>query len=268
MQEEIFGPVLPIVTYRDLADAIAFVNARPRPLAALLLRIIRNESETGAHADDLRRRDDQRHAPALRAGRSPVWRRRGERLWRIPRHRGLPRVQSREGGVRRGAMEWRRTVASPVRPTHQLHSELHAPPGPHDLRGTDRGSQRRGDPRVDRTRLGPANRCRTLAVVVARLSVGSTRVTYKCSVGRLPMEGAPGRTAQRRGEERPTAFLRHHRRRDGACTPSAPSRSAPPPTARAPSSSATKPRSDCSHGWDAHSSRRGCMRSTKRCSTT
>ena len=32
MQEEIFGPVLPIVTYRDLADAIAFVNGRPRPL--------------------------------------------------------------------------------------------------------------------------------------------------------------------------------------------------------------------------------------------
>ena len=32
MQEEIFGPVLPIVTYRDLDDAIAFVNARPRPL--------------------------------------------------------------------------------------------------------------------------------------------------------------------------------------------------------------------------------------------
>ena len=33
MQEEIFGPVLPIVTYRDLDEAIAFVNARPRPLA-------------------------------------------------------------------------------------------------------------------------------------------------------------------------------------------------------------------------------------------
>jgi len=33
MQEEIFGPLLPVVTYRDLAEAIAFVNARPRPLA-------------------------------------------------------------------------------------------------------------------------------------------------------------------------------------------------------------------------------------------
>ncbi|CAG0982330.1 aldehyde dehydrogenase (NAD+) [Methylophilaceae bacterium] len=33
MQEEIFGPVLPVVTYRDIDDAIAYINARPRPLA-------------------------------------------------------------------------------------------------------------------------------------------------------------------------------------------------------------------------------------------
>ncbi|KAF1008152.1 MAG: Coniferyl aldehyde dehydrogenase [Luteibacter sp.] len=33
MREEIFGPILPIVPYRRLDDAIAYVNARPRPLA-------------------------------------------------------------------------------------------------------------------------------------------------------------------------------------------------------------------------------------------
>ncbi len=33
MRDEIFGPILPIVGYRSLNDAIAFVNARPRPLA-------------------------------------------------------------------------------------------------------------------------------------------------------------------------------------------------------------------------------------------
>jgi len=33
MQEEIFGPILPVVTYRDIDEAIAYVNARPRPLA-------------------------------------------------------------------------------------------------------------------------------------------------------------------------------------------------------------------------------------------
>jgi coniferyl-aldehyde dehydrogenase len=33
MHEEIFGPVLPVQTYRDLDEAITIVNARPRPLA-------------------------------------------------------------------------------------------------------------------------------------------------------------------------------------------------------------------------------------------
>ena len=33
MQEEIFGPVLPVVGYDSIDEAIAYVNARPRPLA-------------------------------------------------------------------------------------------------------------------------------------------------------------------------------------------------------------------------------------------
>ena len=33
MQEEIFGPLLPVIGYDTLDEAIAFVNARPRPLA-------------------------------------------------------------------------------------------------------------------------------------------------------------------------------------------------------------------------------------------
>lgn len=33
MQEEIFGPLLPVVPYGSIDEAIAFVNARPRPLA-------------------------------------------------------------------------------------------------------------------------------------------------------------------------------------------------------------------------------------------
>jgi acyl-CoA reductase-like NAD-dependent aldehyde dehydrogenase len=33
MREEIFGPLLPVVPYDDLEGAIAYVNARPRPLA-------------------------------------------------------------------------------------------------------------------------------------------------------------------------------------------------------------------------------------------
>jgi len=33
MREEIFGPVLPVVTYKSLDEAIEYVNSRPRPLA-------------------------------------------------------------------------------------------------------------------------------------------------------------------------------------------------------------------------------------------
>jgi coniferyl-aldehyde dehydrogenase len=33
MQEEIFGPILPVIAYRELDETIAYVNAHPRPLA-------------------------------------------------------------------------------------------------------------------------------------------------------------------------------------------------------------------------------------------
>lgn len=36
MCEEIFGPILPVVTVESLGAAIEFVNARPKPLAAYL----------------------------------------------------------------------------------------------------------------------------------------------------------------------------------------------------------------------------------------
>lgn len=33
MQEEIFGPILPVVTYDDFDEALAYINAKPNPLA-------------------------------------------------------------------------------------------------------------------------------------------------------------------------------------------------------------------------------------------
>ena len=36
MQEEIFGPILPLMTYTDLNDCIRFIRSRPRPLALYL----------------------------------------------------------------------------------------------------------------------------------------------------------------------------------------------------------------------------------------
>lgn len=37
LQQEIFGPVLPIIPYKTMDEAIAYVNARPRPLALYVM---------------------------------------------------------------------------------------------------------------------------------------------------------------------------------------------------------------------------------------
>ncbi len=37
MQEEIFGPVLPVVSYERLDDAITHINARATPVGAVLV---------------------------------------------------------------------------------------------------------------------------------------------------------------------------------------------------------------------------------------
>ena len=36
MTDEIFGPILPVMTFQSIDDAISFVNSRPKPLAAYL----------------------------------------------------------------------------------------------------------------------------------------------------------------------------------------------------------------------------------------
>ena len=46
MQEEIFGPVLPLIPYRSLEEAISFVQDRPRPLALYLFTQNRREEQS------------------------------------------------------------------------------------------------------------------------------------------------------------------------------------------------------------------------------
>ena len=45
MQDEIFGPLLPIVPYRQIDDAITYINARPRPLALYYFGYDRDEQQ-------------------------------------------------------------------------------------------------------------------------------------------------------------------------------------------------------------------------------
>ena len=60
MQEEIFGPILPVLEYSDLSDAIAKINARPKPLALYLFskdqqkqeRVLQETSSGGVCIND------------------------------------------------------------------------------------------------------------------------------------------------------------------------------------------------------------------------
>lgn len=45
MQEEIFGPLLPIVTYEDFDDALAFIQSKPKPLSLYLFSEDENATE-------------------------------------------------------------------------------------------------------------------------------------------------------------------------------------------------------------------------------
>jgi aldehyde dehydrogenase (NAD+) len=45
MQEEIFGPILPVLSYRDLDEAVAVVNSRPKPLALYFFSRDRSRQE-------------------------------------------------------------------------------------------------------------------------------------------------------------------------------------------------------------------------------
>ncbi|OCR02113.1 aldehyde dehydrogenase [Oscillatoriales cyanobacterium USR001] len=60
MKDEIFGPILPVLEYDDLGDAIAQINARPKPLALYIFskdkgkqeRILRETSSGGVCIND------------------------------------------------------------------------------------------------------------------------------------------------------------------------------------------------------------------------
>lgn len=46
MQEEIFGPLLPVLSMKNMDEAVAFVNARPKPLALYLFSGSRRNAES------------------------------------------------------------------------------------------------------------------------------------------------------------------------------------------------------------------------------
>ena len=85
LDEEIFGPILPVVAYDSLDEAIRYINARPRPLALYWFGTDTAARDQVMAEHGERRREHQRHAHA-RGPRRPAVRRCGrERLGRLPR---------------------------------------------------------------------------------------------------------------------------------------------------------------------------------------
>lgn len=115
MQEEIFGPVLPVIGYRDLDEAIAFVNARARPLALYYFGS-RGASRSKVLASTTSGNVTiNKHLDALRAGRPAVRRRRFQRYRRLPRHRGLQGAEPCQRHLPARAVESERPAAASVR---------------------------------------------------------------------------------------------------------------------------------------------------------
>ena len=99
MRQEIFGPLLPVLPYETLDDAIAYVNARPRPLALYWFGRDTAHRDRVLRANDFRRSHDQRRLLARLPGVLPVRRRRGERHGCLSRRARIPRLHEGEGGA-------------------------------------------------------------------------------------------------------------------------------------------------------------------------
>ena len=68
MQEEIFGPLLPVKAYQKLDEAIDYVNAHDRPLGLYYFGADTRRAGSGAGPNHLGRRDGQRRGVPRRPG--------------------------------------------------------------------------------------------------------------------------------------------------------------------------------------------------------
>src|SRR5207245_9117973 len=80
MQEEIFGPILPVKAYDSIDEAVEYVNAGERPLAGVHIlhsfvdRVVRLDGEDRSEdlllhqGEALGRVDDERHRQLTRGG--------------------------------------------------------------------------------------------------------------------------------------------------------------------------------------------------------
>ncbi len=213
MQEEIFGPLLPIVTYRDLDEAIAFVNARPRPLSLYYFgssetnrtRVLTRTTSGGVTINATLLHYAQEDLQFGGVGPSGFGAYHGIEGFRTFSHQkavfdrgtwnGGALLQPPFGRLTDVILSWMLRQQDPSRPPIEVHNEI-----------VIRASvERVWDLLTDVERWPTWYRaCRWVrGHRVARV---------------LPLEGTPSGAAQHGGDHRSTAFVRDHRRRPGtAC---------------------------------------------------
>jgi len=129
MQEEIFGPILPVLTYDDLDEALDEVRSRPRPLAAYLFtddgevqdRMLREVSFGGGTINDAVMHIANPHLPFGGVGESGIGRYHSEAgflafshqksvlkrsTWLDPSIRYPPYTEGKLGWIRRLFGQW------------------------------------------------------------------------------------------------------------------------------------------------------------------
>ena len=99
MADEIFGPILPVVTVESLDSAAEFVNAQAETLGAVsVYRVSRSLSRGPDRPDSVRRRGGQPRRDALHGAAAAVRRCRCQRDGRLPRPVGLRSDEPPQGG--------------------------------------------------------------------------------------------------------------------------------------------------------------------------
>ena len=76
MHEEIFGPILPVFTFRSIDEAIGTIRSRPKPLALYIFARDRRLVESRDRRHDGRRHGGQQYGDPVHPSESSVWRRR------------------------------------------------------------------------------------------------------------------------------------------------------------------------------------------------
>lgn len=89
MQQEVFAPILPMMSFEAIDQVIAFITSRPKPLAFYLFTSSRATEKRFLSSCSLRRRLHKRYHNSSCFLRAAVWRGRRKRHGQLSRQKEL-----------------------------------------------------------------------------------------------------------------------------------------------------------------------------------